>query len=382
LDNNATTAIDPRVADILVEELRVGPTNPSSLHASGRAARDRVEAAAETIGRCLNTALDLPGGPRLIFTSGGTESNNLALLGIGDSNSPIVVSRIEHPSVIEVAKAMAAGGRVVRWLDVDAGGRVRLDQLADLIGGDGNGEAAGLVSIMSANNETGIVQPIATAAEICRAAGVPLHVDATQSIGKVDFDVSAIGASAVTFTSHKFHGPSGIGGLWIDGGLKLNPMLRGGQQQLESRPGTEPVALIVAMAESLRIAVAEQSASAKHMRRLRDRFESQLKSTIGELVIHGEDDPSSRHPGTTCVSFLGTDRQTMLMALDMAGIACSSGSTCSSGSSPPSHVLTAMGCRAGEVASALRFGVSKFSTETEIETAAERIFNLCSRLRK
>lgn len=377
LDNNATTALDPRVATKIVEAFQSGPANPSSLHASGRRWRHRLDQAIDVIGKCIGTRLDRPGGPRLIITSGGTESNNMALAGIG-SDGPIVVSRMEHPSVLATAKALQATGRSIRWLDVDCDGSVLVEQLPQLISGPS--QKATLVSIMSANNETGVIQPIARAAEICRAAAVPLHVDATQSIGKVPVDLDSLGASAVTFTAHKFHGPPGIGGLWLDRGLEVRPLMHGGQQQLESRPGTEPVALADAMAEALRLATDEMQVSAGRIQELRDRLEMQLLQRHSELVIQGSS--RQRLPGTSCISFLGTDRQSMLMALDLAGVDCSSGAACSSGSSPPSHVLIAMNRPEGEVRSSLRFGVSKFSTAEEIDRAIESISKAYKHLHK
>ncbi len=262
LDNNATTAVDPRVVEVIAREMSAGPANPSSLHASGRRARSKIENAIALIGNSIGTRLDRPGGPRLILTSGGTEANNLALAGIGKPDGPIVISRIEHSSILAAARAHP--NRPIRWLDVDSDGRVLVDQLLDRIRGTSNGGVgdddavpASLVSIMSANNETGVIQPIDQIASICRDAGVPLHVDATQSIGKLPFHVEELGISSATFTAHKFHGPAGIGGLWIAGGVEVRPMLFGGEQQLATRPGTESVALAMGMAEALRIATKE-----------------------------------------------------------------------------------------------------------------------------
>ncbi|TWU23352.1 Cysteine desulfurase [Novipirellula galeiformis] len=380
LDNNATTTIDPRVADVIAEVFRSGPCNASSQHAVGRAARLRIDDAIDTIASCLDSPLDQPGGPRLIFTSGGTESNNLALSGLADPAAPIVLSRIEHPSVIAVAEHLATQGREIRWLDVDGEGVAKVETLAELI--QSGTQPAGLVSLMSANNETGVIQPIDEAARICRQRGTLLHVDATQSIGKVPLSLSQLGASAVTMSAHKFHGPPGIGALWLDGGVPLRPLLHGGEQQLESRPGTEPVALICGMALALQLATAGLHETQSLLSSLRDRLEQGLRSRHADLVVHGCSSAAAnqpappRLPNTTCLSFPGADRQSMLMALDFAGIALSSGSACSSGSSPPSHVLLAMGKSAALVQSALRLGVSKFSTVEEIDDAIDRI-SLC-----
>jgi len=389
LDNNATTAIDPRVIQVIAEVYAKGPANASSQHAVGRAAAAELEDAREMIAAALGTDVSRPGGPRLIITSGGTESNHLALTGIVDPDrdngaGPIVLSRLEHPSVLATAEALhAATGRPLRWLDVDRSGVVSLDSLADLISGkgarDGAGKA-GLVSLMSANNETGVIQPVEMASQICRAANVPLHVDATQSVGKIPIELDTWGCSAVTFTAHKLHGPVGVGGLWLAPGVQVRPVMHGGQQQLMARPGTEPVALLAGMATAVRLATDQLDTHAEHMRRLRDRLEQALLGRFPALVIHGYDQP--RLPNTTFISFVGANRQSMLMALDLAGVAGSSGSACSSGSSPPSHVLVAMGCHRQEVDSALRFGVSRFSKLEEIELAIDRISLAYNRLSK
>ncbi|MCG8651940.1 MAG: cysteine desulfurase [Pirellulales bacterium] len=368
--------MDPRVADVIDRVLRSGPANASSQHALGQRARNQIEQSLEVIGKCLGSPLDQPGGPRLILTSGGTESNNLALLGIG--NQDLLVSRIEHPSVIAVARWLEKTGRQVHWIDAKPSGEVDLGSLDRLL--DRHHATVSLVSIMSANNETGVLQPIREAAEICAAAGVPLHVDATQSIGKVTVNLTSLGAAAVTFAAHKFHGPQGIGALWVDAGVKIQPVFHGGQQQLETRPGTEPLALIVGMAEAVRLAVEELETNVSSLKPLRDRLETTLCELHPDLVVHGLGSP--RLPTTSCISFVGADRQSMLMALDLAGIASSSGSACSSGSSPPSHVLQAMNVPDDQVESALRFGVSKFSTMDEIETAIRSISSVYKKLRQ
>ena len=193
----------------MLEKFLAGPTNASSQHAYGRRSRSELDSAIESIGACLGTRLDQPNGARLIITSGGTESNHLALTGLGDGG-PIILSRIEHPSVIATAQWLEQQGQTLRWLDVDHDGLIKVEQLKDLISIDGCN--ASLVSLMAANNETGVVQPILQAAEICRVSGVPLHVDATQTVGKLPLNLQETGVSALTFTAHKFHGPAGVGG--------------------------------------------------------------------------------------------------------------------------------------------------------------------------
>jgi len=226
LDNNATTAIDTRVANVMLAQFLDGPTNASSQHAFGRRSRSHLDAAIETIGSYLGTRLDQPNGARLIITSGGTESNHQALTGLGD-HGPLVLSRIEHPSVLATAKWLERRGRPLRWLEVDQDGLVRLDQLEAMISTDDHNIA--LVSLMAANNETGVIQPISEAAELCRKAGILLHVDATQTIGKLPLNLENSGISALTFTAHKFHGPAGVGGLWLAPEVNVEPVFHGGE---------------------------------------------------------------------------------------------------------------------------------------------------------
>lgn len=378
LDNNATTQLDPEVAEVIRQVWASGPLNASSQHASGRAARARLDRAAAEMGRLLGADVQQPGGPQLIFTSGGTEANNLALHGVGDPAAPLIVSEIEHPSVLEVARRQGQQGRPLHWIPVSSQGVADLAALADLLAQCG--PAAPLVCLMSANNETGVLQPVAEAASICRRFGAHLHVDATQSVGRLPVDFTALGAGSLTFAAHKFHGPVGVGGLLLAPGVNLTAQWQGGAQQLGMRPGTEAVALIVGAAAALSRACQDQQANADHCRRLRDRLEARLAQTVEGLVIHGRQVP--RLPGTTCAAFPHVDRQSMLMRLDMASIACSSGSACASGSSEPSYVLEAMGVSETQIDGSLRMGVSKFSTETEIDRASELISLCYQRLRE
>jgi cysteine desulfurase len=369
LDNNATTALDRRVAEAMLSCWSSGPLNASSQHALGRAARNRLDDAVSQIGRLLGGDVDSPAGDSLILTSGGTEANNLAISGIGDPAAPLVVSGIEHPSVLEPAARQAATGRELRVIPVSRSGTIDLEAAQQLI--LHTQPRPSLVSVMAANNETGVVQPLLQIADICRAAAVSLHVDAVQVIGKLPFSFSQCGAAAMTVAAHKFHGPAGIGGLLLRSGMEIRPIISGGDQQLSRRAGTEPVALAVGMAEALRLANELLEESAARMRTRQRRLEAGLAARLDGLVVHGTE--AERLPGTTCVSFPAVDRQTMLMALDFAGIACSSGSACASGSSQPSPVLLAMGLERHLVDTALRFGFSRFSTMADADQAVEII---------
>ncbi len=383
LDNNATTGLDPFVIDAMLRELHRGPSNPSSQHAAGQFARRRLDEATEQIGTCLGSRLNEPGSARLIYTSGGTEANNLALRYLRGGTGPLIVSSVEHPSVLAVAQREERRGRPVRYLRVDQNGVVDLELLESWLSESASGQPAepnSVVSIMSANNETGVVQPLERISELCRAAGAALHVDATQSVTKMPLELDSLAASAVTMTPHKFHGPVGVGVLWVAANETLEPLMYGGQQQLGTRPGTEPLALVVGMSEAVRRGVDSLAESSAHMRSLRDQLEQSLLDEFHELIVHASQ--AARLPNTSNISFVGANRQSMLMALDLAGIACSSGSACTSGSSPPSHVLTAMGASHAAIESAIRFGVSRFTTADEIERSVEIISRCYKRLRR
>ncbi len=362
----------------MLVEMRGGPSNPSSQHAAGQQARRRMDEAIEQIGRVLGTRLNEPGSARVILTSGGTEANNLALQGLRGGQGPLIVSHIEHPSVLAVAQNEELRGRPVRYLPVDQHGVVDCDLLQEWL--KQSPDPLTVVSIMSANNETGVIQPIDRISKICQQARVALHIDATQSITKQLFQLDELGAAAVTLTPHKFHGPVGIGALWIAANEKIESQLFGGQQQLGSRPGTEPLALLAGMCTAITLGADQMVAATAHMRLLRDHLEHSLLAKFPEIIVHGSE--VDRLPNTSCLSFVGTDRQSMLMALDLAGIACSSGSACTSGSSPPSHVLLAMSASDEAVKSAIRFGVSRLSTIIELDQAIEIISRCYNRLRK
>jgi cysteine desulfurase len=231
---------------------------------------------------------------------------------------------------------------------------------------------------MLGNNETGVLQPVAELAAICSAQNIPLHSDAAQVVGKLPVNFRSLGVSLMSFAGHKFHGPPGIGALAIRHGVKIHPQLHGGFQQSGIRPGTENVALAVGMHRALELWQSEAEARISRMRRLRDRFESQLKHGYPDLVINGQDAP--RLPHTSNVAFVGLDRQALFMALDVTGVACSTGSACASGSSEPSPVLQAMDCSKSVIGGSLRFSLGAYTTEAEVDEAVKRILETCDRL--
>lgn len=388
LDNNATTLMDRRVAEFMsnaisAEQLSRLGYNPASQHQEGRIARRCVEDARDGILsalRCRTTGMD---SDRLIWTSGGTEANNLALFGLAAQYpGSVIVSAIEHPSILEAAKklAMREPNRV-RILPVDTHGVVRTDILEAWLQADHQrGQAISLISVMVANNETGVLQPIEEIIELGHRYRALVHTDAVQAVGKIPLSFAMLNVDALTLTAHKIHGPIGIGALVLRGSLNVEPQLFGGFQQLGLRPGTESAWLTSAFGEALRIALSEQENSNQRMGQLRERFEMQLQNELAEIVIHGSN--ARRLPHTSSIGFPGCDRQALQMALDMAGVACSTGSACASGSSQPSHVLAAMQVPTDLLQGSLRFSLSRFSSESEIDEAVKRIAAAVKKLKR
>lgn len=390
LDNNATTPLDPRVAERMMAAWQAAYANPASQHQAGRRARQTVEAARESIARILGGNIDSLAPDRLIFTSGGTEANNLVLSGLrsfanGSSHtadpagettaSQVIVSSLEHPSIAQAADWLASQGEMVRRVRALSSGVIDLQHLAELLE-----SPTRLVSIMAANNETGVIQPLAEIARLCSAAAVPLHTDAVQVVGKLPFDFHAQPLAAATIAAHKFHGPRGIGALLLDANVSLKPIFWGGFQQDGLRPGTESVELIVGMQAALEVWHAEASERQERLTRLRDTLEGRLTSQFPDLVVVGRE--SQRLPHTSNVALPGIDRQAAVIALDLAGVACSTGSACASGSSEPSPVLLAMGLPEPIIDGAIRFSLGAFHTESEVVAASDRIIKIFNELRR
>ena len=375
LDHNATTPVAPEVLAAMDECYRQGFGNPSSQHAAGRQARQLLEDARERIAELLGARLAGPAADRLIFTSGATEANNLALFGLtGDEPARIAVARIEHPSVINAARELERRGWQVDWLSAQADGVVALPDLQAAL------EARPkLVCLMLANSETGVLQPVAEAASLASEHNVPLHTDAVQAIGKLPVDFGGLMASSMSIAAHKFQGPRGIGALLVRGGAILRPLLFGGEQQQAARPGTECVALAVGMCRALELRHTNLQQPQTRIAALRDRLEQALSQGCGPVVIHGAD--ARRLPNTSNLSFPGVDRQMLVLALDLAGVACSTGSACASGSSAPSPTLTAMGLPREWIDSAIRLSLGADCALAEVDQAADRITAVVNHLR-
>ncbi|TWT85206.1 Cysteine desulfurase [Posidoniimonas polymericola] len=380
LDHNATTAPLPAVTQAVADALAAGYANASSQHEPGRRARRVVEQARGAIAAALGARTAGITPDELLLTSGGTESNNhalQALLGPKPAGERLVISAIEHPSITGFAELLERRGVAVDRLPVDASGVVRLDALPELLA-----KRPRLVSVMLGNNETGVLQPVAELAALCRPHGVPVHTDATQVVGKQPVDFQRLGVSLLTFTAHKFHGPRGIGGLLVEGGLQAEPLLYG--QPGAQRPGTASVELAVGMQRAIELWQAEAAEREARMRALRDRLEQAITADDPNAIVVGAD--AKRLPHTSCVAFQGLDRQALQMALDHAGVACSTGSACASGSSEPSPTLLAIGAAGGlseaAIRGSVRFSLGAATTAAQIDDAAERILSICKRLRR
>jgi len=364
LDHAATTPMLPEAVEAYVAAAgQVG--NASSLHAPGRHARRRVEEARERIAASLGARPS-----EVIFTGGGTESDNLAVKGIYWSRreaqprrNRVVASAAEHHAVLDAVHWLGrAEGARVSWLPVDGAGRVSIEALMEEL--DHHGDEIAVITAMWANNEVGTVQPVAELAALAAARGIPFHTDAIQAIGQVPVDFAASGAAALTATGHKLGGPSGVGALLLARDVGCEPLLHGGGQERDVRSGTLDVAGITSFATAVEIAVKGQAEFATRVGALRDDLVARVRSVVPDAVLNG--DPEQRLPANAHFSFPGCEGDALLLLLDAAGIACSTGSACSAGIAQPSHVLIAMGADDTCAKSTLRFTLGHTSTEADV----------------
>jgi cysteine desulfurase len=375
LDNNSTTAIHPEVAAAIHDCYLRGFANPASQHDAGRRARRTLEEAREAIAEMLGACTTGQQADRLIFTSGGTESNNLAIRGLaGPAPGTVIISAIEHPSISAVADALVTEGMRVFRLPVSRQGIACLEQLDSLID-----DQTRLVSVMLGNHETGVMQPVGDLVGLAHRRGALVHTDAVQAVGKVAISFRQLAVDSLSFAAHKFHGPVGIGGLLIRPEVSLRPLLHGGFQQAGLRPGTESLPLVVGLRKALEIVSDGLVARSAQLQMLRDRLAAHLRAGFDGVVVHGEEVP--RMPHTLNVSFRGLDRQALVMAFDMVHVACSAGSACASGSSELSPVLVAMGLPRELIEGAIRLSLSMLTTEADIDEAARRILKVANDLR-
>jgi cysteine desulfurase len=375
-DHNATTPVDAAVLDAMLPFLSGEFGNASSIHTFGQRARAAVETAREQVAALLNAR-----PPEIVFTSGGTESDNHAIFGVVQprlESTPrphVITSAIEHEAVLNTCQALEKQGALVTYLSVSRDGLVDMDALRGAI----RPETA-LITVMHANNELGTVQPLAEIGRIASQHDIYFHSDAVQSAGKIPIDAPELRLDLLSISAHKLYGPKGAGALYIKGGTRLRQFLYGGHHQRGFRPGTENVAGIVGLgkaAELTRVTLAESTA---RIAALRDKLEQGLLSRVPDSRANGVFAP--RTPNTSNITFSGIEGEALVIALDLKGLACSTGAACSSGAVEPSHVLTAIGLPATQARASIRFSLGRYTTDAEVDTALEIVPAAVTQLRK
>ena len=374
LDNAATTRLSGRALAAMLPLLEGEQGNPSSLHSYARAARKSLEQARVQVARCVNADEN-----EIVFTSGGSEGNNFLLRGGVAANrergSHVITSAVEHPSVLNTLYAMERQGTIqLTVLPVDGYGRVSVLDVFEAIRSD-----TVLVSIMLANNEVGTLQPISSIGNLCRERGVLLHVDAVQGAGHFPIDVQALRVDLLTISAHKFHGPRGVGAVYIRKGVSVSPLITGGEQEKHRRAGTENVAGVFAMAEALQERVEEMEEEQERLKALSDRLIDGVLSAVTDCQLTGH--RTERLPSIVSFLFEGVSPDELLALLDMQGVAASAGSACTAGSNEPSHVLQAMGLIDGRRCAPLRLSMGRCTTEAEIDRVLEILPQTVARLR-
>lgn len=355
LDNNATTRIHPEVLETLTRTLRDVYGNASSVHKEGQIARRVVEEARDAVAGLIHST------PReIVFTSGGTESSNAAIFGVVDVSNlcHIVTTAIEHPSVLEPVKELERRGVAVTIVPPDRNGVVSANEVIAAIRPDTR-----MVAMMLANNETGVVQPVAQVGEYCRSRGIHVHCDAVQAAGKIKIDVNALNVDTLALSAHKFHAPKGAGVLFVRSGVTLKPFLFGGSQERRRRAGTENAPFAAAIGRAAQIV--SDLEPMREVAQLRDRMEADLLAALPHVRINGA--AAERLPNTSNISFVGADAEAVVIGLDLKGVAVSTGSACSSGRVEPSRILSAMGVSDEDAKSSIRISLSRFTAVEEID---------------
>ncbi len=373
LDHHGSTPSDPRVVAAMLPYLAEGYANPHAAeHAAGWSASEAVEAAREAVAALIGAEAE-----EIVFTSGATEADNLAILGAAraapSSRRRVLVAATEHRAVLASALALTEEGFAVERLPVDGTGRLELSVLADRIGPD-----VAVVSVMLVNNEVGTIGPVAEVAEVARRHGVVVHTDAAQAPSAVPIDVDALGVDLLSLSAHKACGPKGIGALYVRRGTRLRPLAHGGGQEGGLRPGTVPTPLAVGFGEACRILSAEGAAERGRVGALRDRLQELLLGAVPGARVLGA--PEARHPGNLSVLFAGIDADALVGSLQ-PGLAVATGAACSSGTPSPSHVLLAMGLSRDDAGSVVRFGLGRATVQADVEEAAARVAMACGSLR-
>jgi cysteine desulfurase len=371
LDNNATTRVDPAVVEEMLPWLRDDYGNPSSAYRLGKRALQAVEVARERVAGLLGCD-----AAEIIFTSCGSESINTAIqsaIAVDPDRTHIITTAVEHSATMKLCEHLARRGLEITWLPVGADGRLDLERLEKAIRPD-----TALVSLLWANNETGVLFPVGRIAEICRAKKVLFHCDAVQAVGKIPLNLADAGVHFLSVSGHKLHCPKGVGVLYVNKRVRFTPWLRGSQESAR-RGGTQNVASIVALGKAAEIAGQHMAEEQTRVRALRDRFESEILARVPGVTVNG--DREHRLPNTTNLAFEGLEAEGALMLLDERGVCCSAGSACTSGSVHPSHVLKAMGCSNERARASLRFSFGRFNTEADVDAALEIVPAVVAKLR-
>jgi cysteine desulfurase len=377
-DHNATTPVDPEVLEAMLPFLSAEYGNASSIHTFGQRARSAVETARERVAALIGARAQ-----EIVFTSGGTEADNHAIFGIveaaaGSGTPPhVVTTSIEHEAVLNACQALEKRQTRVTYLDVDREGRIGLESLRAAVRPAGS---ATLITVMHANNELGTVQSMEEIGRIAAEADAFLHTDAVQSAGKVPIDVNALGIDLLSLSGHKLYAPKGIGALYVRGGTRLRQLLYGGHHQRGFRPGTENVPGIVGFGKAADMARAALVDDAVRISGLRDRLERGLSERVRDARVNGA--KATRTPNTTNITFPGIEGEALVIALDLKGLACSTGAACSSGAVEPSHVLTAIGLSAEDARASLRFSLGRHTTDADVEFALEVVPAAVDQLRE
>ncbi len=372
-DHNATTPVDPRVLDAMLPYYRDMYGNASSLHADGQAARQAVERARRQVAAQLGCQ-----DRDVVFTSGGTEADNLAIFGTVRgrlaSSRHVITSRIEHPAVLHVCEQLEREGTAVTYLPVGTDGMVSPSDVRAALRSN-----TALITVMHANNEVGTLQPIREIGQVAREAGVPFHVDGVQSFTKIPTPVKELGVDLFSLSAHKIYGPKGVGALYIRRGLQIEKTQYGGRHERDRRPGTENVPGIVGLGAAAELAGAVLGEEGEGIGRLRDRLEQSLLDRIPDAHIHGKAAP--RLPSTSSIRFEDVESEPLLIALDLQGFAVSSGSACSSGAVEPSHVLSAIGLSRLQAKSTLRFSLGRATDVEQVDSLVDTLPGIVKRLR-
>jgi cysteine desulfurase len=373
LDHHGSTPTDPRVVAAMLPHLAEGYANPHAAeHAAGWSASTAVEAARGAVAALVGAEAE-----EIVFTSGATEADNLAILGAAraapSNRRRVLVAATEHRAVLGPALALAEEGFAVERLPVDGAGRLDLSALRECIGPD-----VAVVSVMLVNNEVGTFGPVAEVADIARRHGVVVHTDAAQALSALPIDVDTLGVDLLSLSAHKGYGPKGIGALYVRGGTRLRPLAHGGGQEGGLRPGTVPTPLAVGFGEACRILSAEGAAERGRVEALRDRLQALLLAKLPRVRVLGS--LNARHPGNLSVLFAGVDADALVGSLQ-PGLAVATGAACSSGTPSPSHVLLAMGLSRDEAGSVVRFGLGRATVQADVDEAAARVAVACASLR-